>query len=176
MNRRARMRRIAIDDRRGPRVEDGVPFAAHGVEEAPAHEIKPLQKSRNFWIEREERRDVRERPDGEQRHFAGIRADRAAHEVNGRVVGDVAVARPVAEFRGLRTRRLALGNGKRHGASRVDRNVSATVVPADGGGHFAAPFRFAADRRDAEKFALRLAQQVGERERIVDVVADVGVE
>ena len=58
----------------------------------------------------------------------------------------------------------------------VDGHVVAPPGAADGVGQRRPLFRLAADGRDAQQFAARLAEQIGQRQGVVNVRADVGVQ
>jgi hypothetical protein len=75
----------------------------------------------------------------------------------------------------LRHFRLSATVQERPRQSGVDRNVRSPGGAADGVGERGPLRRVASNSRNADQFTARFVQKVGERNGVVDVVADVGV-
>ncbi len=102
-------------------------------------------------------------------------ANGLAHEFDGCATGKVRRVGPAGQGSSLGHGGLALGNQQRLRCAGEDGHILPRS-PAEGAGQLGPLHRLAGDRGDAQQFTLRLRQQIGQTERVVDVTADVGVE
>ena len=167
----------AVDHGRGVRVVEGVPFVAQRLvltAKRADHHVQRLEQLRDLRVERKEQRHVGHRPDRQQRHLAGVAANRLAQKADGVPVRKFTLMRPAVQGRRLWGQRLARRNQERQRCAGEDgHNLAGGAT--DGVGKHGALVRLAAHRGNPQQLALRLGQQIGQTDGVVNIAADVGV-
>ena len=102
-------------------------------------------------------------------------ANRATHELDRLTVRKLRRVRRIAERRILRDVRLALGNRERLIRAWINWNVLPPSDPTERARHLRAFVRLARHRRNSQQFTVGLREQVGKRERVVDIASDISI-
>ena len=143
-------------------------FVVVSPTDAAAHHHNALQFAEGGWVARNRRLLVEQRTDGDEGDLPGMRANLTEQKANSVPILAIGL---LARICGLREviRRLS-------GDACFDRKVFPAHCREVTIDEASAQFGIAKGRGDAEEFDLRAAQQKSQRKRIVDVVANVGVD
>ena len=143
-------------------------FVVVSPTDAAAHHHNALQFAESGWVARNRRLLVEKRTDGDEGDLPGMRANLAEQKAN----------RVTMLAIGLLARIRGLGEAisRLRGDACLDRKVFPAHCREVTIDEARAQFGIAEGRGDAEEFHFRAAQQKCQRKRIVDVVANVGVD
>ena len=144
--------------------------------ERAAHEHDAPDLGLDARLALERQRDIGERPDRHQRDRFGGGHQRIDNEIDGAAMRGGGDGVGFGEHLELRGVARAHGIEQRLGSARPERHIVAAIEAQLFPGQPRARLRIVDNRGDGAHVQLRRLQRQGQRQGIVDIVADIGIE